>query len=422
MLFKNQKQLIDNGQTPVLKKTRKDIIDILTHSLDSVNPFNAVKKNFINNKFIFKNTTVDLSDFNNIYAVGFGKASVGMAQAVSDSTKITKGVIVTNDTANKVKNSNIKTLVGSHPIPGQNSINAADEILKIVENCEENDLLFVLISGGGSALLCKPQVKLGDIQKVTELLLKSGADINEINTIRKHLSYVKGGQLLKNSKCRVISLIVSDIVGDPISFIASGPTYPDDTSFQDAKNILQKYKLWEKIPQNVVKIIDDGITGKIEETPKMGDSIFKKVQNFIVANNEIICNATKNRAESLGYKSMILTTNLSGEAKDVGRFLAGKAKNFYSPSDEKHVFITGGETTVTITGKGSGGRNQEMVLSVVKEIAGSDIVFVSFATDSIDGNSEAAGAIADGFTYKRAEKEIVDPALILRDNNSYAFF
>jgi len=421
MLFKNYEQIINNGQTPELKKVRNDILQFLESAIDAVDPYNVIKSKFSNSKITFGSELINISDFGDVYLVGFGKASVGMAQAVCDSINVKKGAIVTNDTKNSVSSKNIETIVGSHPIPDEKSVKGAEKVLEIIENCNESDLLVVLISGGGSALLTKPRVKLKDLQETTDLLLKSGANINEINTIRKHLSFVKGGQLAANAKCRVISLIVSDIIGDPIEFIASGPTYPDSTTFQDSQNILKKYDLWEKIPIDVKQTIEDGIIGKIPETPKKNNTIFRNVSNFIVANNKIACNAAKEKAEELSYKAIILTTSLDGEAKDIGKYLAEKATSYLNEG-KKVVFISGGETTVTIKGNGKGGRNQEMVLGSLEELVNGNVIFSSFATDGIDGMSNAAGAIADNLTLSRANDENLDPLLFLEDNNSNEFF
>jgi len=421
MLFENRKQIINNGQTSELKKVREDILDILSSAIDAVDPYNAVITRFDNNKILLDTTTIDLSNFKKIYLVGFGKASVGMAQAVCDSVDVKSGIVVTNDANKKVEDDNITTFVGGHPIPNNNSLIGAEKIVELVENCYENDLLIVIISGGGSALLSKPRINLEDLQKTTDLLLKSGADINEINTIRKHLSYVKGGQLAASAKCAVVSLIISDIIGDPMDFIASGPTYPDYTTYDKAKKIIKKYGLWEKLPDSAKKTMKNGIKGIIPETPKKDNPVFKNVFNCIVANNKIACKAAENKAVELGYKTMLLTTSLEGESREIGKYLVEKAKNYLTYA-KKSVFISGGETTVTIKGQGKGGRNQEMVLSSIEEIADTDIVFVSFATDGIDGMSKAAGAIADAFSFKKAKDKKIDYCEFLNDNNSFEFF
>jgi len=421
MKIKNSEKIIQNGQTPLLKQIRKEIMEVLEYSLSSVDPYESVKSRFDTQQVEIDGESIDCTDFSDIYLVGFGKASVGMAQAVCDSLKVKEGVVVTNDPDNMVKCGNVDTIVGSHPIPDENSVKGADLILNLVKKCGNDDLLLVLISGGGSALLCKPRIDLKDLQVTTDYLLKSGANINEINTIRKHLSLVKGGQLIKNVKSRVVSLIISDIIGDPIQFIASGPTYPDSTTFNDAKKILDKYNLWVKIPKSVEDIIASGVNGSIPETPKNDDLIFNKVHNVIVANNKIACDSAVQKAEELGYKTVFLTLHLEGEARDIGFYLIDKALNSTS-INEKTMFISSGETTVTIKGTGKGGRNQEMVLSSVKHISDKKIVFTSFATDGIDGDSDAAGAIADSFTLKRAKKYDIDPDQHLDNNDSYNFF
>jgi len=319
MLFKNRQQIIEHGQTPELQKIRADLLDILSAAVEAADPYIAVNVRVSESGIEIKDKKIDYSDFENIYLIGFGKASVGMAQAVCDTTNIANGVVVTNDSNNIVKNENVTTIVGGHPIPDQQSIDGTERIMGIVKRCGTNDLLIVLISGGGSALLCMPRIPLNDLQQTTDLLLKSGANINEINTIRKHLSFVKGGQLAASAPCKIVSLIISDIVGDPMEFIASGPTYPDSTTFGDAQDILKKYNLWNQLPVTVKNTIVDGVNAKIPETPKKGDPVFDNVHNIIVANNEIACKAAEARARDLGYdQTMLLTTALTGEARDIG--------------------------------------------------------------------------------------------------------
>ena len=421
MLFKNRDKIIENGQTFQLKEARKDILDIFSSSIEAVNPYYTVKSKFRDNKIVFRSKTFDTSEFKNIYLVGFGKASVGMAKAVCDSINVKAGAIITNKSFQNTEINCVDILEGGHPIPDKNSIDSTKKILDIIKKCNEDDLLIVLISGGGSALLCKPRVNLDDIQITTDFLLKSGANISEINTIRKHLSFVKGGQLAALTKCTIISFIISDIINDPIEFIASGPTFSDSTTFSDAQDIIKKYNLWLKVPPTIRDVIGNGIVGKIPETPKKGDPVFTNVFNFLVANNDIACNSAEEKAEELGYKTMIVTTHLEGEAKEVGKYLVDKAINYLTNS-KKIAFISGGETTVTIKGKGIGGRNQEMVLSGISELADKDVVFSSFATDGIDGKCDSAGAIADSYSLSRANKLGLDPISFLEENNSNKFF
>jgi len=422
MLFKNYSQIIKNGQTPKLKRIRRDVLDIFTAAVDAADPYKAVKSRFNGKQIISNGKKIDLNDFNHIFLVSFGKASVGMADAVCDSIDVKKGVVITNDEKHKANSEHVRTYVGSHPTPNQKSLIGTEKVLEIADGCSEDDLLIALISGGGSSLFCKPRIDLKDFQKANKLLFKSGANIKEVNTVRKHLSFIKGGQLVKHCKCKVVSFIISDIVGDPIEFIASGPTCPDSTTYTDAKNILKKYNMLEKMPSAVLKLIDDGIQGVITETPKKDDPVFKRVFNFIVANNQFACKAAVEKAKGLHYNTILLTTSLTGEARDVGRFLIDKALNYYNEDCEDIAFVSGGETTVTVKGNGKGGRNQEMVLGGIEVLAGSDMVFACMATDGIDGSSTASGAIADGYTMNKANKKNLVQKKFLENNDSYEFF
>jgi len=420
MLFKNYNNLILNGQSPVLQQKRKDILDMLSAAVDAVQPSHVIKDVFCGSQMVFASESIDLSFFDHVYIVGFGKASVGMAQAVCDAVTVTKGVVITNDPSATIQNHSIEVIVGGHPLPNEGSILGTEKILDLLGKCSENDCVIVLISGGGSSLLCKPRVPLDDLQKTFELLLHSGVSIEELNTIRKHLSLVKGGQLAQYTKAVIISLIISDVVHDPMTSIASGPTSPDPTTFSDTREILKQSKLLEKIPTAVRTIIMEGIAGHVSETRKENDPVFKRVFNFIVANNERACQAAKKKAKELGYDVTLMTTAISGEAQVVGKNLINTAvKNLLH---KKTVIITSGETTVTIQGGGTGGRNQELVLSCVEEIAGNEYVIASFATDGIDGNSDAAGALADGYTLARALKKKFNPTRFLKQNNSNVFF
>lgn len=419
MIFKNYNELIKNGKNCEIKKKRKDILDILTYAINEVNPYYVIKKYIKDGKIFFDNEKIDTKEFDNIYLIGFGKASINMGRAVLDNLKIKKAVLITNDNKTKINDDKTITYVGGHPLPNQISIKGTNHILELIKESKKQDLIIVLISGGGSSLLSKPRIKIEDLKETTELLLKTNMNISEINTIRKHLSYVKGGQLLYNVNCKVVSLIISDIVNDPIEFIASGPTFPDSTTFNDAKNILIKHNIWYKTPNIVKNIIENGICGEIPETPKKDNPIFKNVKNYIIANNESFVHAAQFYATKIGYKSKILSTSLTGEAKSVGKNLIN---NFKDSKESEKIFFASGETTVNVVGMGKGGRNQEMVLGSIKYIKDKNIVFASFATDGIDGNSDAAGAIADKYTIKRAIEKKLNPSIFLKNNNSYEFF
>ena len=418
MIFKNYDKIIQNGKTPELKQIRKDILSIISYATESMNPYFLVKSIIKSDKIIVNDKEFAINNYKNIFLIGFGKASIGMTNAICDTIEVESGIIITNDPGEKILNNKIQTYHGSHPIPNQNCIDGTNKIINLIKNSKNDDLIIILISGGGSSLLCKPKIDLKNLQKITDLLLKSGADINEINIIRKHLSFVKGGQLIKNVKGTVISLIISDVINDPIESIASGPTYPDKSTYRDSKDILIKYNIWNDLPNEIKKIIQKGIKNEIPETLKKDNPIFNKVHNLIIGNNIKLCSLAEKKGKELGYKTSIITTTLKGESSKIGKSLINiKNKKF-----KNQMLISSGETTVRITGDGNGGRNQELVLGIVNEISGKNIVFSSFATDGIDGISDAAGAIADGFTFNRSKKKDLDIKKILRDNNSYEFF
>lgn len=420
MLFKNSHELILNGQTPLLQQKRSDVLGMLTVAVEAVDPYLVVKQLFHGANLTFASKSFDLSTFDHLYVVGFGKASIGMAQAVCDAVPVTKGLVITHDPSAMLSHRDIEVVVGGHPLPNEGSIQGAEKILHLLQESSEDDCVIILISGGGSALFCSPRVPLEDIQKTTDLLLRSGVGIDELNTIRKHLSFVKGGQLVRYTKGIVISLIISDVINNPVSSIASGPTTPDPTTFSNAEEIFKRYSLWEKIPTTVRTVIQDGVIGRSSETPKKDDPMFYSVFNFVIADNERACQAAVKKAKELGYHTKLLSTSLTGEAYEIGPYLLKKVR--HSPSHEKTVFVTGGEPTVTIRGSGKGGRNQELVLGCVKEVAETEIVVASFATDGRDGNSPCAGAIADGFSHSRAKKLNLSVSDFAAENNSYEFF
>lgn len=421
MLFTNEHVIIENGFTESLKKKRRDVLKILTSALNAIDPYKVVKSRFHDNRVTLESQDLDLTSYDSIYLAGFGKASVGMAQAVCDSVNVKKGIVITNDSTQKIVHSSIRTITGGHPIPDENSVTGAKEIRQILKQCSSNDLAFIVISGGGSALLCHPRIGLQDMQRLTNLLLRSGATIEEINTVRKHVSYVKGGNLVKDLQCQVIAFIISDVVNDPPEFIASGPTCGDDTTFGDAVSILKGYKIWEKVPRSVRVILNEGVQGKITETPPKDDIVFSNVYNTIVGSNKIACEHACDKARELGYVPLLLSTSLTGEARAIGCDLIQKSNELFDKKDCT-ICISGGETTVTIKGSGKGGRNQEMALSVLEMIEGTELVFASFATDGVDGMSPAAGAIADGFSVKRSFDLGIDVKRALSENDSFTFF
>ncbi|MEM3755095.1 MAG: glycerate kinase, partial [Candidatus Bathyarchaeia archaeon] len=373
-----------------------------------------------------------IKDFERIIVIGVGKACGGMAQALEGilGDRISYGKIgVLRGTKHRYKLNKIKLYEASHPIPDESSLEFAKETLNLLKDLTDKDLVLCLISGGGSALMSLPkeEISLEEKRMIIGKLLKAGAKIDELNALRKHISAIKGGQLAKKAfPATLISLIISDVVGDPIDVIASGPTAPDSSTYIDAINVLKKYKLWDKTPLSIQEVLEKGKHGKLEETPKQGDRIFKKVFNFIIGNNESICLAVKRYLISLNINTIVLTSFLEGEARHVGNFLGTIVKEiFYSnnPIKKPAAIIAGGETTVTVAGNGKGGRNQELVLGAALKINGlKGTVIASIGTDGIDGNTDAAGAIANGKTINKGKALGLIPEEFLAKNNTYEFF
>ncbi len=415
-----------------LQQLRSDGMEIFTHALRAVDPVEAVKRHLklkgddlrVDGKIYF------LRDYGHISVIGGGKAGASMALAVEEilGDRITRGVInVKYGHLSELKR--VKLNEVGHPIPDQKGVSGAEEIGGLLEKLGEKDLVICLISGGGSALLPSPAegISLEDKQKMTNLLLECGANINEINAIRKHISKLKGGGLARLAyPSTLIAFILSDVVGDPLDVIGSGPTVPDNSTFGECMAILRKYHLSEKVPESIKGRIQRGIKGEIEETPKAGNPIFEKTHNVIVGSNIIAVKAAEQRAREFGYKPLILSTFIEGETKEVARVHAAVAKEIVKtnhPIGPPACVISGGETTVTIRGKGLGGRNQEFVLASALDIQGlKDIVVLSGGTDGTDGPTDAAGAIADVDTVRRAHELGLDPTAYLADNDSYHFF
>jgi len=413
-------------------KLRQDAIDIFKAGLKAVDPRTAVKKYMKREgqTLIVDEKKYDLNQFDRIYVVGGGKAGASMASAVEEilGNLVTEG-IVNVKYGYTAKLNKIRINEADHPVPDEAGSRGAEEIVKLVGNTQENDLLICLISGGGSALLPLPVhgISLNEKQEVTKKLLACGANINEINAVRKHMSGVKGGQLARFSyPATLITLILSDVIGNYLDVIASGPTVPDSSTFEDAKEIMERYKIWNTIPDTVKNHFEKGIGGNIPETPKAGENIFSKTQNVIVGSNIQAVMAAREKAGKLGYNTMVLSSFIEGETKDVARVHAAIAKEILqsgNPVSTPACVISGGETTVTIRGKGKGGRNQEFCLAAAIDIAGLDsVVILSGGTDGTDGPTDAAGAICDGQTIEYALAKKIKAMDYLMDNNAYPFF
>jgi len=409
------------------------VIDILCKAIDAVDPKKAVKRTIKvqGGHLLSDNIDFDLNEFNRVYVVGGGKAGGSMAEAVEDllGDRISEGMVnVLKGTEDKYQIRRIKLNGASHPIPNMDGVRGVGQMLSIADRAREDDLLVVLISGGGSALMPYPAegVGLEEFRELTEMILKSGATINELNAVRKHLSAFKGGQLAERSyPATVISLVLSDVVGDPLDTIASGPTATDETTYSDALNVLHRYCLWDRTSESIRRRLENGVEGRVRETPKSGDRTFKKVFNLVVGSNLVAAKTAIERAIILGYNTVLLSTRIEGEARHVGTVFAGIAKEAAISSHPVPVptaVVIGGETTVSVTGSGRGGRNQEVALSAAMRLEELDAVIAAMATDGIDGPTEAAGAIVDGFTIKRARDIGLNPLESLRNNDSNSFF
>lgn len=430
--IRNRNELIRNGNGPLNRKARSLALRSLEFALRAVDPKKMMKSRISLRNSIVKadGYSFDLKKFRNLYVVGGGKASGSMAEALNQilGNRIAKG-LVNVPYCNKHRVGAIKLHEASHPTPDEAGVKGTLEMLRIVEEAGKDDLIICLISGGGSSLMPLPRdgISILDKRKITEAMLKSGATISEINTLRKHISDFKGGWLAKKAyPATVLNLVLSDVVGDPLSFIASGPSIPDPTTFRDAITILQKYRLWDTAPTSIKKVLLDGENGLLPETPKPGDKVFKKVYSVVVGNNRSASTATQRCLASAGLRSLILTSTLEGEARHVGTMLASIAREAFASGDpaQKPVgIVAGGETTVTVTGRGLGGRNQEILLGATPRLSGMEgVVMASLSTDGVDGPTDAAGAIADGETLARATRMGLTPEDSLADNDSYHFF
>jgi hydroxypyruvate reductase len=372
----------------------------------------------------------DLARIRRVVVVGAGKASGAMAAAAEE---VLVGVPITGLVAVKERREPvpraIRVVEAWHPIPDARGETAATEILQLARDAGPEDLLLCLISGGGSALTPAPVpgVSLAEKQEVTRLLLQSGATINQLNAVRKHLSRLKGGQLARAAHpAPVVALLLSDVIGDPLDVIASGPTAPDPTTFADALAVLDRFGLRARVPPPVRAHLEAGARGEVEDTPKPGDPVLARVANVIIGNNALAVDAAMTEAHRLGLAPHLLTRTLQGEARDAAGEFAARLEGIVrtgSPVARPACLIAGGETTVTVRGRGTGGRCQEFALAIIPELAAMrDVVVLAAGTDGSDGPTDAAGAIADPTTAARARDRGLDPGRALAENDSYPFF
>ena len=396
-------------------------MQILNACIDAVEPGNAIRR-FVQrekNLLFIDNKKYDLNEFGNVTVLGLGKATEAMSLALLDvlGSYPSRGLLIPKQ-AFASPASEFTVSPGGHPVPSEASVRAGNAAFNLASSLTERDLLICLISGGGSALMASPRhgLQLADLQTLTKLLLACGARVDEINTLRRHLDRVKGGGIAKSAnRARIASLILSDVVGNPLEAIASGPTALDPSTKEDALRILKKYDLLGKVPAAILEVLENS-----PETPKPDDPLFDRVQNVLVGSNSLAAQAGLEMAKSLGFHTHFLGDTWQGEARDVAKELCG---HFNLNYERPFCLIVGGETTVTLHGHGKGGRNQELALAAAIEMNGlENSMLITLATDGEDGPTDAAGVVVTGETCQRGERLGVDAQAFLSQNDAYSYF
>jgi glycerate 2-kinase len=426
--IQNSSDLIKGS--PLNQQARRFTLELLEAALVAANPsqmvYNALKVK--GSQLSLFNHRIDLDRTNGVYLVGAGKATGRMAEAVEEvlGEYLTDGIIIVPPNTTKDYTLNrVQIREGGHPLPTHSCVSATKQIMTLIENCPDDALILSLFSGGGSALFTLPtnHISLKDLQHTTTLLLQSGVPIDGFNTLRKHLSQVKGGQFaLQVHPRNHWVMLISDVPGDQLDMIASGPTLPDPTTFLIASKILDEYQLWEKLPQRVREHFQAGLDGIVQETPKPDHPVFEHIVNRLVGSNHDACKGARNAAQQKGFKTRILTTDCQGEARQVGEQLGVIAQRLTSKKDP-HALIVGSETTVTLRHSGKGGRNTELIAATLPFLQNHEgLVIASLATDGIDGTTQYAGAIADSDSYTRAHSLNIQPEELLNQNDTFTLF
>ncbi len=408
---------------PDLALMRQNAASIFQAGIAAADPYQAVKRHLVPKL---------LDNCAKVHLIAFGKAACAMAQAAREIIPVDmlagRGIAVTNY-ENVSRIDNVDVIGAAHPLPDANGLEAAQIIADRVQNAKENELVLVLVSGGGSALIPSPAGRITLQEKIaaTDLLLASGADINQINCVRKHLSQLKGGGLARMAvPAHLHALILSDVLGDDLSAIASGPTVADNTTYADAIEVFKAKGIWEQAPINVRQHLELGKLGQIAETPKPGDEVFDNTGHTLIGSNTLSVNAMLQAARNLGYAAELYSDHLCGEARTMGAALVARCveqRSKASPQSKPLALLAGGETTVALKGNGRGGRNQEMALAFALAAEQQDLtgnwVFLSGGTDGLDGPTDAAGGIVDRDTIKRMTQAGVNPVKLLENNDSY---
>lgn len=420
------------GSDSIRNQMKEAASTIFNAGLKAVNPEGCISRwlQLTDDVLRVGQNAYDLAEISKLYLVGAGKASAAMAEAAEAllGDRIDDGLVVTKY-GHGVTLNRCRLMESGHPVPDEKGVRAAQALLDLVAGAGPRDLILCLISGGGSALIPAPAqgISLADKQDTTRQLLACGATIHEINIIRKHLSRIKGGRLCRAANgAPIVSLIISDVVGDDLDIIASGITAPDSSTFANCMDILSRYALTDKVPQPVRRLLSAGVKGAEQETPKPGDRLFDNVCNQIVGSIADALSAAEIQARRLGFRPLILTSMLCGEAREAAKVLcaiAGEILRSGHPVQPPACLLSGGETTVTIKGHGLGGRNMELALAAGIELEGvANTLILSAGTDGTDGPTNAAGAFADGSTVSRAEALGISAARHLADNDAYRFF
>jgi len=375
----------------------------------------------------------DLARVGRIWVAGGGKAATAMVAALAQilGPRLYGGLVVTKAGHRdpNLDTGPVEVIEAGHPVPDDAGMQGAKRMAELLSGASERDLVLAVISGGGSALLTLPaaDLSLADLQGTTDLLLRAGATIVELNAVRKHLSQIKGGGLVRLAGgALVASLILSDVVGDPLDVIASGPTVADPTTFAEAVTVLQRYELVERVPRAVRRHLQAGARGEIADTPKAGAALFARVHNLVIGSNRLAAEGAAREARARGFNTVLLSTFVEGEAREVARVAAALAKELVHhdrPVPRPACLVWGGETTVTVRGQGKGGRNQELALAAALSMQGLPaVLLVALGTDGTDGPTDAAGAVATGETVARARELGLDPYVYLANNDAYPFF
>ena len=400
--------MIKNPSKLPLNHNSRDILKILNEGIIASSPSQHLKKYISKNKIQFSTSKIDLKKFNNIFLIAVGKSAGTMAEYVSQKIKFNHGIVVVpKEVTPKLNKKTFEIINAGHPLPNRNSLKAGKNLVEFLNKTQKNDFVLFLISGGGSALSVYPNsISLRDKILVNQELIRSGANINEIACVRKHLSLIKGGRLTQNMNCKGISFVVSDVIGDDITSISSGMTSYDKSTFTDALKILKKFSLQHKLPNSTLSILKSGVNGNIPETPKKAI-----IKNTIILNNSTCLLKMKDKSKKLGYKTQLIS-NITGNLDQVTQMIASKAI-----TSKNNCIIFGGEPTVNVTGNGKGGRNQELVLRLYEKLKHKkpDFTFASIGTDGIDGNTKFAGSIF-------STKYNYDGRSYLKNNDSSSFF